>query len=138
MLLLWLGLVCLQWVFVAYSKWLGRFSYVVAAFPQSEVLEKCLQEIGEKCSDSLAKLFADFRPSISREDGRKTIHAKSPTFSTLHQLFFHRCTSEAPKLKVKAESYGGKSRFGLKCLRWKLCLAFLAFGFPAVGKKYEP
>ena len=44
---------------------------VVPAIPQSEVLAKCLQEIGENCSDILANCFTDFRPSISRENGRR-------------------------------------------------------------------
>ena len=58
------------------------------AIPQSEVLAKFLQEIGEKCGENLAKFFADFRPSISRENGRKKFHEKSSTFSTVHQIKF--------------------------------------------------
>ena len=41
-----------------------------------------LQEIGEKCGEHLARFFADFRPSISREDGCNKIHEKSSTFSS--------------------------------------------------------
>ena len=39
------------------------------AIPRSEVLAKFFEEIGEKCGEILAKFFADFRPSISRENG---------------------------------------------------------------------
>ena len=67
---------------------------VVPAIPQSEVLAKFFEEIGEKCGEILAKFFADFRPSISRENGRTKFHEKSWTFSTVHQLkFFHCCNS---------------------------------------------
>ena len=63
-------------------------------FPQSEVLVKFVQETGEKCSENLAKNFADFCPSISMESVRKKFHEKSSTFSTLHQIkFFHCCNS---------------------------------------------
>ena len=63
---------------------------LVPAIPQSEVLAKFFEEIGE----ILAKFFADFRPSISRENGCKKFHEKSATFSTVHQLkFFHCCHS---------------------------------------------
>ena len=66
----------------------------VPAIPQSEVLAKFLQETGEKCGEILAKFFADFCPSISRENGRKRFHEKSSTFSTVHQIkFFHCCNS---------------------------------------------
>ena len=58
------------------------------ATPQSEVLAKFFEEIGEKCGEILAKFFADFRPSISRENGRKKFHEKSSTFSTVHQIKF--------------------------------------------------
>ena len=53
-------------------------------FPQSEVLVKFVQETGEKCGENLAKNFADFRPSISRENVRKKCHEESSTFSPLH------------------------------------------------------
>ena len=63
-------------------------------FPQSEVLVKFVPETGEKSSENWAKNFADFRPSVSRESVRKKFHAKSLTFSTLHQIkFFHCCNS---------------------------------------------
>ena len=61
------------------------------AIPQSEVLAKFFEEIGEKCGEILAKFFADFRPSISRENGRKKFHEKSSTFSTVHQVKFFHC-----------------------------------------------
>ena len=61
-----------------------REEKVVPAIPQSEVLAKFFEEIGE----ILAKFFADFRPSISRENGRAS------TFFTVHQIkFFHCCNS---------------------------------------------
>ena len=64
------------------------------AIPQSEVLAKVFEEIGERCGEILAKFFADFRPSISRENGRKKFHEKSSTFATVHQIkFFHCCNS---------------------------------------------
>ena len=63
----------------------------VPAIPQSEILAKFFEEIGEKCGEILAKFFADFRPSISRENGRKKFHEKSSTFSTVHQIKFFRC-----------------------------------------------
>ena len=69
---------------------------VVPAILQSEVLAKCFEEIGEKCGKILAKFFADFRPSISRENGRKKIHEKSSTFfprCTKLSFFFHCCNS---------------------------------------------
>ena len=59
--------------------------HIRPVFPQSEVLVKFVQETGEKCSENFAKNFADFRPSISRENVRKKFHEKSSTFSTLHQ-----------------------------------------------------
>ena len=72
----------------------GNHQLFVPAVPQSEVLAKFFEEIGEKCGEILAKFFADFRPSISRENGRKKIHEKSSTFSTVHQIkFFHCCNS---------------------------------------------
>ena len=58
------------------------------AISQSEVLAKCLREIGEKCSEILAKAFAAFRPSICRENGRHAFHEKSSTFSAVHQIKF--------------------------------------------------
>ena len=72
----------------------GKRHFLVPAIPQSEVLAKFFEEIGETCGDILAKFFADSRPSISRENGRKTFHEKSSTFSTVHQIkFFHCCNS---------------------------------------------
>ena len=67
---------------------------IVPAIPQSEVLAKLFKEIGEKRGEILAKFFADFRPSISRENGCEKFHEKSSTFSTVHQIkFFHCCNS---------------------------------------------
>ena len=80
-----------------------KFEKVVPATPQSEVLAKFFEEIGEKCGELLAKFFADFRPSISRENGRKKIHEKSSTFSTVHQIkFFHCCNSGGLGAQEKA------------------------------------
>ena len=47
---------------------------IVPAIPQSEVLAKFFEEIGEKRGEILAKFFANFRPSISRENGLKKFH----------------------------------------------------------------
>ena len=49
------------------------------AIPQSEVLAKCLQEIGEKCSEILANFFADssFNQKKSRKNPR---HAPKNVF----------------------------------------------------------
>ena len=46
---------------------------------ESEILAKCFADVGEKRGEHLAKLFADFRPSISRQSGRKKFHEKSST-----------------------------------------------------------
>ena len=58
--------------------------------PQSEIRVKFLdcqsQEAGEECGEILAKYFADFRPSISRENGDTKFHANS---STHEDLKFH-------------------------------------------------
>ena len=43
----------------------------VPAIPQSEVLAKNMQEISKKCGEILAKFFADYRSSISRESPQK-------------------------------------------------------------------
>ena len=46
------------------------------------------QETGEKCSEVLAKFYGDFRPSISRENGRKKFHKYSPHIRTsLHKAW---------------------------------------------------
>ena len=77
-------------------KYLAKIpdTFLRPVLPQSEVLVKFVQKTGEKCSENLAKNFADFRPSISRESVRKKSHEKSSTFSPLHQIkFFHCCNS---------------------------------------------
>ena len=49
--------------------------------------------MGEKCGEKMAKIFADFRPSISRKSGRKKFHEKLGTDSAGHEIkFFHRET----------------------------------------------
>ena len=79
---------------------------VVPAIPQSEVLAKFFEEIGEKCGEILVKFFAEFRPSISRENGRKTFHEKSSTFSTVHQIkFFHCCNSGGVGVQLLAAEF---------------------------------
>ena len=60
--------------------------------PQSEVLTKFVQEIREKCREILANIFADFRPSISRENGRKQFNIKK-ILGILLIKFFHSCNS---------------------------------------------
>ena len=60
------------------------FFFLCCRRPQSEIRVKVLacqfQEIGEKCGKILAKKnrFTDFRPSISRENGRKKIFTSIP------------------------------------------------------------
>ena len=49
---------------------------VVPVIPQSKVLAQFLQETGENCGELSAKFFADFRPSISRDNRRKKFHKK--------------------------------------------------------------
>ena len=59
--------------------------------PESEIQAKFFADTGEKCSENLAKNFADFRPLISRKSGRKKFHEKSSTYSTKDETkFFHR------------------------------------------------
>ena len=52
------------------------------------------KETDEKCGENLVNFFFDFRPSISREIGRKKFHTNSSThqdlkFHTAEQIFFH-------------------------------------------------
>ena len=53
------------------------------AVPQSEIgatfLACQFQKTGEKCGEIVVHIFTDFRPFISREDGRKEFHANSST-----------------------------------------------------------
>ena len=94
--------------------------YVVPAIPQSEVLAKFFEEIGEKCGEILAKFFADFRPSISRENGRKKFHEKSSTFATAHQIkFFHCCNSGG----LGAQRYEKYRYWASKVILSCLCVA---------------
>ena len=58
--------------------------------PESEIQGKFFADAGEKRGEILAKLFADFRPLISKKSGRKKFHGKSSTFSTRDETkFFH-------------------------------------------------
>ena len=105
-------------------RWMCRCS-IVPAISQSEVLAKFFEEIGEKCGEILAKFFADFRPSISRETGRKEFHEKSSTFSTVHQIkFFHCCNSGG--LGAQIFNRSGKKSDSEKGVFWKRGL-FRAF-----------
>ena len=52
--------------------------------PESEILAKFFADMGENCGEKMAKLFADFRPSISRKSGRKKFHEKLGTNSAGH------------------------------------------------------
>ena len=52
--------------------------------PESEILAKLFADMGEKCGEHLPKKFADCRPSISREIGRKKLHGKSSATTTGH------------------------------------------------------
>ena len=66
------------------------------ATPQSKVLAKFFEEIGEKCGEILAKFFADFRPSISREMAAKNFTKNPRHFPQCTKLsFFHCCNSGA-------------------------------------------
>ena len=38
------------------------------AIPEREIPVNFLQETGEKCAETLARVFVDIRPSISREN----------------------------------------------------------------------
>ena len=40
--------------------------------PESEMQATLFADIGEKCSENLAKQFADFRPSLSKENSGKS------------------------------------------------------------------
>ena len=46
-------------------------SFFMRKSPESEILAKFFTDMGEKCGEKMAKIFADFRPSISRKSGRK-------------------------------------------------------------------
>ena len=77
------------------------------AIPQSEVLAKFFEELGEKCGEILAKFFADFRPSISRENGRKKFHSQIPRhFPRCNKLSFFT----AATLGASGPKSLGKSR----------------------------
>ena len=45
-------------------------------------------DMGEKCGEKMAKLFADFRPSISRKSERKKFHEKLATNSAVKSNSF--------------------------------------------------
>ena len=61
--------------------------------PESEILAKFFADMCEKYGEKMAKIFADFRPSISRKSGRKKFHEKLGTNSAGHEIkFFHRET----------------------------------------------
>ena len=64
------------------------FFFFCARNPQSEVLAKFFEEIGEKCGEILAKFFADFRPSISREMAAKNFTKNPRHFPTVYQIKF--------------------------------------------------
>ena len=49
--------------------------------------------MGEERGENLAKLFADFHPSISRKIGRKKFHEKSSTSFTGHETKFSQSSS---------------------------------------------
>ena len=52
------------------------FPDIMPKSPKSEILAKIFADMGEKCGEKMAKIFADFRPSISRKSGRKKFHGK--------------------------------------------------------------
>ena len=71
--------------------------------PESEILANFFADMGEKCGERMAKIFADFRPSISRKSGRETFHEKLATNSAGREItFFHRETLGVWGHKVKS------------------------------------
>ena len=61
--------------------------------PESEILAKFFDDMGDKCGEKMAKFFADVRPSISKKSGRKKLHQKLATNSAGREIkFFHRET----------------------------------------------
>ena len=54
---------------------------VMPKSPESEILAKSFADMGEKCGAKMAKLFADFRPSIFTKSGRKKLHERLATNS---------------------------------------------------------
>ena len=98
--------------------------------PRAKFWRTFLQGTGEKCGEILTFffIFADFRPSISRENGRKKCHENSSTSprnsstsSTVHHVkFLHSCNSgsslseqhsqNSKRLKVLARNEATKNR----------------------------
>ena len=74
---------------------LVRASYIFCARnPPERSSCEIFRRDRRKMRRNFGEIFADFRPSISRENGRKQFHKKSSTFSTVHQIkFFHCCNS---------------------------------------------
>ena len=54
--------------------------------PESEIPAKFFADMGEKCGEEMAKMFADFRPSISRKSGHKIFHEKLATNSAGREI----------------------------------------------------
>ena len=62
--------------------------------PERSFLRNFSKRLAKNAAKFWRNFFADFRPSISRENGCKKFHEKSSTFSTVHQIkFFHCCNS---------------------------------------------
>ena len=84
---------CRSCVFLALRRWQRRsmIGSLMKELPKSELQANFFADTGEKRSEILAKIFADFRPSISRESGRKKFHEISSSFSTRDETkIFHR------------------------------------------------
>ena len=68
------------------TEWTFAVSLLAIGFfrrrrSESEILAKVFAEVGEKRGETLAKLFADFRPLISRKSGRNEFHDNSRRIS---------------------------------------------------------
>ena len=60
--------------------------------PQAKFWRNLCKRRAKSTANIWRKNVADFRPSISRQNGRKKFHEKSSTFSTVHRIeFFHCC-----------------------------------------------
>ena len=79
---------------IALCNTLALYQCFMPKSSESEILAKFFADMGEKFGEKMAKLFADFRPSISRKSGRKKFHEKLATNSAGREKkkVFHRET----------------------------------------------
>ena len=85
--------------------------------------------MGEKCGEKMAKFFADFRPSISRNSGRKKFHEKLVTNLAGREIkFFHR------------ETLGvwGHKFFSATPQQSEICVRFLRFSYSLTTHSITP